>query len=129
MSCRTEKAKAKPKAIEDKPLGRLLNQTQKKQAGRLRELITTSMAGLEESVQDAASGKYDEELPPSLLPKFRLQIVSMKEMSANLDILLSEGWRGDANQSLQEVQTKMKLCKDLQTRLETIIEECKDKEE
>ena len=53
----------------------------------------------------------------------------MKEMSAALDLLLSEGWRGDANQSLQEVQTKMKLCKDLQTRLETIIEECKDKEE
>ena len=129
MPCRTEKPKAKPKAIEDKPLGRLLNKTQKKQAGRLRELIATSMAGLEESVQDAASGKYDEELPPSLLPKCRLQIVSMKEMSANLDILLSEGWRGDANQSLQEVQTKMKLCKDLQTRLETIIEECKDKEE
>ena len=129
MPCRTEKPKAKPKAIEDKPLGRLLNKTQKKQAGRLRELITTSMAGLEESVQDAGSGKYDEELPPSLLPKCRLAIVSMKEMSATLDLLLSEGWRGDANQSLQEVQTKMKLCKDLQTRLETIIEECKDKEE
>ena len=129
MPCRTEKPKAKPKAIEDKPLGRLLNKTQKKQAGRLRELIATSMAGLEESVQDAGSGKYDEELPPSLLPKCRLQIVSMKEMSATLDLLLSEGWRGDANQSLQEVQTKMKLCKDLQTRLETIIEECKDKEE
>ena len=128
MSCRTEKAKAKPKAIEDKPLGRLLNQTQKKQAGRFRQLIT-SMAGLEESVQDAGSGKYDEELPPSLLPKCRLAIVSMKEMSATLDLLESEGWRGDANQSLQEVQTKMKLCKDLQTRLETIIEECKDKEE
>ena len=129
MPCRTEKPKAKPKAIEDKPLGRLLNKTQKKQAGRLRELIATSMAGLEESVQDAGSGKYDEELPPSLLPKCRLAIVSMKEMSATLDLLLSEGWRGDANQSLQEVQTKMKLCKDLQTRLETIIEECKDKEE
>ena len=64
------------------------------------------MAGLEESVQDAARGKYDEELPPSLLPKCRLQIVSMKEMSANLDILLSEGWRGDANQPLQEVKPR-----------------------
>ena len=77
MPCRTEKPKAKPKAIEDKPLGRLLNKTQKKQAGRLRELIATSMAGLEESVQDAASGKYDEELPPSLLPKCRIGLVTM----------------------------------------------------
>ena len=124
MSCRTEKPKPKPKAITDKPQGRLLNQTQRKQAGRLRELITTSMAGLEASVQDAGSGKYDEDLPPSLLPKCRVAIVTMREVAATLDLIMSEGWRGDANQSLQDEQKKMELCKELQTRLETIIEEC-----
>ena len=123
MSCRTEKAKPKPKPIADTPQGRLLNQTQKKRAGSLREAITTSMAGLEESITEAEGGAYNQELPPSLLPKCRIAIVSMKEMSATLDLLLSEGWRGDGKQSLEEVQTKMKLCKDLQTRLETTIEE------
>ena len=123
MSCRTEKPKAKPKAIEDKPLGRLLNQTQKKQAGRFRELIATSMAGLEESVQDAASGKYDEELPPSLLPKCRIALVSMKEHLATVGLLLSEGWRGDDKKLFGGVQTVHNLSKDVQAKLEAILKE------
>ena len=128
MSCRTEKPKPKPKAIADKPQGRLLNQTQKRLAGRLCEAVNTSMAGLEVSITEAEGGAYDQELPPSLVPKCRIAIVTMKEMSATLDLLLSEGWRGEASQTLAEVQTKMALTKELQTRLDAIIEQCKPAE-
>ena len=123
MSCRTEKPKPKAKALAGKPEGKLLNKTQRKLAGHLLDAIPISMACLEESVVAAQGGAFDQELPPSLLPKCRLAVVSMKEMSATLDLLLSEGWRGDANQSLQDEQTKMELCKEVKKRLETVIEE------
>ena len=49
----------------------------------------------------------------------------MKESRAVVELLLSEGWRGDAKTSLEEVQTVHKLAKDVQARLEAIIEENK----
>ena len=125
MSCRTEKPKAAPKQVADKHQVRLINQGQKKLAGRIHEDITKSMAGLENSIKEAEGGSYDQELPPSLLPKCRIALASMKESRAVVELLLSEGWRGDAKTSLEEVQTVHKLAKDVQARLEAIIEENK----
>ena len=112
-------------AMADKPEGRLLNQGQKKLAGRLHEDIAKSMAGLEESIKEGESGAYDQELPPSLLPKCRIALVTMKESYATVELLLSDGWRGDAKKALDEAQTGHKLAKDVQARLEAIIEENK----
>ena len=113
------------KPLADKPEGRLLTQGQRKLAGRLHDEVSLSMAGLEEDISEAEGGAYSEDLPPSLLPKCRLGLVTMKELYATLELVLSEGWRGDAKKLLAEVQTSFQNVKEVRAKLSAVIADVK----
>ena len=75
------------------------------QRNRLEKLLAalTVLAGdYETDIKEAEKPEYKDELPPSALPKSKIELASLKESMAGLDLTLGDGWQGDVKDALKK---------------------------
>ena len=54
----------------------------------------------EADVVEAEKPEYAQELPPTLVPRSKIELASVKEHLAELELLLSPGWLGDPRDAI-----------------------------
>ena len=65
-------------------------------------MIKILIGEYEEDIKEAEKDEYKDELPPSLVPKCRIEMAGLKQSMAGLDLTLEDGWQGDVKEELKK---------------------------
>ena len=63
----------------------------------------------EEDIKEAEKEEYKEELPPSLVPKCKVEMAGLRQSMAGLDLCLEDGWQGDVKDELKRANETFKV--------------------
>ena len=66
--------------------------------GMLMNLAGQFQRGIVEAQKD----DIKDELPPSLVPKTKVELAGLKQSMAGLDLSLGDGWQGDVKEELKK---------------------------
>ena len=66
--------------------------------GMLEDLAGRYEYGIEQAEKD----DIKNELPPSLVPKTKVELAGLRQSMAGLDLSLGEGWQGDVKEELKK---------------------------
>ena len=56
----------------------------------------------ETDIAEAEKPEYQDELPPSVVPKSKIEMAGLKQILAELEMAMGEGWTGDAKEAIQK---------------------------
>ena len=90
------------KNSDDEASGKPLNAGQKKKATKQAEKIDILIGSLSSSIQEISKDIYREAVPPSLIPKSQQGLALLKARKTSMELVLTEGWRGEAESLLSE---------------------------
>ena len=90
------------------PSGKVITVAQRKQADKLSQTVQSLVSDLQEGIAEAEGEDYEDELPPSLIPKSKIELASAKGLLAAITLVLAEGWRGDCKEELAKVASSLK---------------------
>ena len=90
------------------PSGKVITAAQRKQADKLSQTVQNLVSDFEQCIAEGEKSDYEEELPPSLIPKSKIELASLKGLLAAITLVLAEGWRGDCKEELAKVTSCLK---------------------
>lgn len=90
------------KNSDDEASCKPLNAGQKKKATKQAEKIDILIDSMSSSIQEISKEIYREDVPPSLIPKSQQGLALLKAQKASMELVLTEGWRGEAESLLSE---------------------------
>ena len=65
-------------------------------------MIKILIGEYEEDIKEAEKEPMKDELPPSLVPKCKVELAGLRQSMAGLDLSLGDGWQGDVKDELKK---------------------------
>ena len=90
------------------PSGKVITVAQRKQADKLSQTVQNLVSDLDQGIAEGEGEDYEDELPPSLIPKSKIELASAKGLLAAITLVLAEGWRGNCKEELAKVASSLK---------------------
>ena len=90
------------------PKGKKVSAGQRKSLDRIMGQIRVLAGEYETDIAEAEKPEYQDELPPSVVPKSKIEMAGLKLMLAELEMAMGEGWTGDAKEAIQKATACLK---------------------
>jgi hypothetical protein len=103
------------------PSSKVITAAQRKHANKLLNNVASLVSELEQDISEGEGDEYGDELPPSLIPKSKIELASAKGLLEAITLVLAEGWRGNCKEELAKVASPLKIASAQQQKLSKLL--------